>query len=122
LSSVYYTSTQRILAGGSLDLVGLSGQSLGDFGGTGGSLTAGDITAVGNLQVQGQATFAQGVNVAGNLSATGGTSLQTTSIGGALTATGAATFQDSSNSTTAFQVQNSTGSNLITVDTINSIT
>src|SRR5262245_56784277 len=61
--TVYHTSTARILAGGNLDLVGLGGQSLGDVGGTGGSLTAGDGIFVGTLQVQGAANFADSVTV-----------------------------------------------------------
>ena len=71
---VYYTSTSRITLGGSLDLVGLGGQNLadgGDFsqGSTGGTLTAGNTTIVGSLQVAGQANFSQGVNILGNLAA-----------------------------------------------------
>lgn len=67
--NIYYASTQRIQVGGSLDLVGLAGQTLANPGGglgtgsTGGSITAGDAIFVGNLQVQGQSTFGQGINV-----------------------------------------------------------
>jgi N-acetylneuraminic acid mutarotase len=76
VSSVYYTSTQRILVGGSLDLVGLSAQNAydsgdGSAGSTGGSLTAGNTNIVGSFQVQGQALFTQGANVTGNFSVGG---------------------------------------------------
>jgi len=70
-STVYYTSTSRILAGGSLDLVGLGGQVLGDVGGTGGSITANNGTFVGDLQVQGVANFAQAVSIGQSLSVNG---------------------------------------------------
>ena len=107
-STVYYASTSRITLGGSLDLVGLGGQNLaegGDFsqGSTGGTLTAGNTTIVGSLQVVGQANFGQGVSVLGNF----------TNFGSAL-------FKNSADSTTAFQVQNSAGTTtLINADTTN---
>jgi hypothetical protein len=104
-STVYYASTSRILVGGSLDLVGNSGQGLSGAGGTGGSLTAANITGVGDLQIQGQANFANGVGINGNLSVAGNFALQTTT-----------------NSSTAFQVQNSSGAQLINVDTTNPTT
>ena len=104
-TTVYYASTSRVQIGANLDLVGLQGQTLADpgdpsLGSTGGSITAGNITAVGSLQVQGQGSFAQGVGVAGNLSIAG-----------------QATFANATNSTTAFQVQNAAGNNYIQVDT-----
>lgn len=74
-STVYYASAgSRLLVGGSLDLVGLQGGTLnegGDFstGSVGGTLTAGNVIAVGGLQVQGASTFANDVSIAGNLSA-----------------------------------------------------
>jgi N-acetylneuraminic acid mutarotase len=109
VSTVYYASTSRIQVGGSLDLIGLQGQSLADpgdssTGSTGGSITAGNITAVGTLQVQGQGTFAQGISVGGNI-----------------TVGGSALFQNSANSTVAFQVQDAGGVSLLAVDTTNRI-
>jgi len=70
--------------GGSLDLVGLQGQNLADSGDpitgtTGGSITAGNITAVGSLQVQRQATFTDNANVMGDFVA--GNGLFSTSVG-----------------------------------------
>jgi hypothetical protein len=65
-STVYYTSASRILVSGSLDLVGLSGQSLSD-GGSGGSLTAGNTQVVGTLNVQDQASFNSSVSISGNI-------------------------------------------------------
>ena len=102
-STVFYASTSRVQIGASLDLVGLGGSNLADAGGTGGSLVASDGTFIGNFQVQGQANFAQGVGVYGTLSVAG-----------------SSTFQNNTNSTNAFQVQNSTGSSLVNVDTSNS--
>lgn len=59
--------------GGSLDLVGLETQNLAESGGgsagaTGGSITAGNITAVGTLQVKRQAFFSDSASVLGDLS------------------------------------------------------
>ena len=99
-SSVYYTSTSRILAGGSLDLVGLSGQNLADAGSTGGSLTAADGTFVGNLQVQGMANFGQAVSVGGNLSAAG------------------VAIQATSDSATSFLIGDKSGSAVVNVSAI----
>ena len=58
----YYASTERVLVGGSLDLVGLSGQSISDAGGAG-SLTAGNIRAIGGLTVDGYADFNNGASI-----------------------------------------------------------
>jgi hypothetical protein len=104
-NNIYYSSTQRIQLGGSIDLVGLANQSLNSpgtisNGSAGGSITAGNITAVGMLQVQGQATFSQSVSADGNLS-----------IGGS------ANFQNSTNSSAAFQVQSTSGTSVLNVDT-----
>src|SRR3990167_9437351 len=63
VDTVYYTSTSRLKFGGSLDLVGLGGEFLGDVGGTGGGLVANYGNFVGDLQVQGQASFATGVSI-----------------------------------------------------------
>ena len=71
-NSIYYTSTPRVTVGGSLDLVGLSGENLTDGGG--GSLTAGDTSIVGTLNVQEQANFWDAVNVAGPLLVSGNAS------------------------------------------------
>ncbi len=67
--TVYYASTARVKVGGSLDLVSMSGENLHE-GNTGGSITAGNGNFVGTLQVQGAASFNQGVSVNGILSAT----------------------------------------------------
>lgn len=96
---VYYTSGTRLQVGGSLDLVGIQGGNLND-GGAGGSLTAGNTNIVGTLAVQGQATFANSINVGGNLS-----------VGSKVL------FQNASDSTTAFQIQNTSGTSLFTADT-----
>ncbi len=60
--TLYYSSMPRTLVGGALDLVGLSGQNIGDFGG-GGSLTAGNTRVVGDLRVDGYADFNNGISV-----------------------------------------------------------
>ena len=100
VQTTYITSTSRILAGGSLDLVGLGGQVLGDVGGTGGSLTAANGTFVGDLQVQGNANFNQAVSISQSLSVNGSVSVQTVT-----------------DSKTGFQVQGSTGQSIIDVNT-----
>jgi|GEM_PF-1092700 len=100
-TSILYTSTNKVLLGGGLDLVGLSGENLAD-GGSAGTLTAGNTNIVGNLGVRGSASISQGL-----------------SVGDTLTVGGAASFQNSSNSSTAFQIQNASGVNNFSVTTIN---
>jgi hypothetical protein len=105
-STVYYASLARVTVDASLDLVGLQGGTLsnpGDQsnGSVGGSLTAGNGLFVGSLQVQGQTSLAQGLVVDGNV-----------------TAIGSADFQDATNSTNAFQVQNASGTQALNVNTI----
>jgi hypothetical protein len=99
-STVYYTSTSRIKVNGSLDLVGDSGENLSE-GGSGGALTAGNTNVVGSLQVQGQASFGQGVSIRDSLSVGGTFALQT-----------------STNSNTAFQIQNANNISLVNISTI----
>jgi hypothetical protein len=101
-TNIYYTSTSRIKVAGSLDLTGVSG---GDYNeaSNGGSLTAGNTDVLGILSVRGQTRLNQGLVV-----------------NGALTSNGSALFQSSVDSTTAFQVQNAAGGNLVQVDTLNS--
>ena len=77
VNTVYYTSVARTVVNGSLDLVGLSGQGLSDYaasggGSTGGTLTAGNTTIAGSLNVMGATGFAQNVSVGGNLNVAGG--------------------------------------------------
>lgn len=60
--TVYYASTPRTLIAGGLDLVGLTGQTLGEFGG-GGTLTAGNTRIIGDLSVDGHADFNNGISV-----------------------------------------------------------
>jgi hypothetical protein len=103
-STQYYTSVARTSIGGSLDLVGVGGQSLAD-GGTGGSLTAGNTRIVGNLGVQGQAMFSQGVTVDKSL-----------------VVNGDALIKSYTNVTSAFQVQNANGAQLLNIDTTNPVT
>jgi len=105
-SSIYYASTARLQLGANLDLVGLQGGT-GDSGdqstgSSGGSITAGNGMFVGSLQVQGQGSFAQGLEANGNLS-----------VGGS------ALFQNATDSTVAFQIQNAAGKNFLLVDTTN---
>lgn len=107
-TTAYYISLPRTTIAGSLDLIGSNGGNLADSGSqsggnAAGSLTAGNTTIVGTLQVQDYATFARGVSVNGSLSAYSDS-----------------TFADTSNSTAAFQVQNASGNNLLNVDTTNS--
>ncbi len=98
---VMYTSTQRVSVGGTLDLVGPNSNFLSDVGGAG-LLTAGNTTIVGTLEVHDNAIFSQSVAIGENLS-----------VGGQ------AVFQNSTDSTTAFQIQDSTGATLFNVDTTN---
>jgi hypothetical protein len=105
--SMFYTSTARIVANASLDLVGSTSADLADggdqsSGSEGGSLTAGNTNIVGSLQVANSADFDQGVAVDGNL-----------------TNFGLALFKSASNSANALQVQNSSGSTLLNLDTTN---
>jgi hypothetical protein len=78
-ATVYYTRLGGVLqVGGNLDLVGLQGQTLsgtGDSsnGSVGGSITAGNGTFVGNLQVRGSANLSQSLSVGGNLNVQGDT-------------------------------------------------
>jgi hypothetical protein len=69
-TQVWYTSGARVQITGSLDLVGSSGQDLAD-GGTGGTLTAGNTTVVGTLQVSSYATFNGGIGVNGQATING---------------------------------------------------
>ncbi len=108
-STVYYASTPRVLVGGNLDLVGLSGQDLtngGDFsqGSTGGTLTAGNTTIVGSLQVAGQANFNNNVG-----------------INGSLTINGSQLVKATQNSTNFLQIQNGSGVNVLNINTVNLI-
>ncbi len=80
-NTTYYTSTQRLKVGGSLDLVGLSGINLADSGATGGNLTAGNGYFVGRLQVKDQATFDAGLSVEGETVARGGLTIVSTGTG-----------------------------------------
>jgi hypothetical protein len=102
-STIYYTSTSRLLVGGGLDLVGLSGENLNE-GGSGGSLTAGNTQIVGSLDVQGSARFSQNVSIDRTLVVSSDTLVKT-----------------ATNTTTAFQVQNSGGAQLLNVDTTNPV-
>jgi hypothetical protein len=102
-SAAYYTSTARVQIAGSLDLVGLSGQDFLDSGNQGGSLTAGNTDILGVLSVRGSANMQQSLAVNDSLSV-GGNAL----------------FQNSTNSATAFQIQNAAGTNQFLLDTTNS--
>ncbi len=88
-TGVYYTSGARTMVAGSLDLVGLTaagaltGDATQESGSVGGTLTAGNTTVVGTLQVQGQSNFNQNVSINGN-SLTVGNNLDSTSTGNTL--------------------------------------
>ena len=69
-STVYYTSTSRILVNGSLDLVGSNSANLAEGGGTGGSLTAGNTFVAGSLEVTGQSSFWQGASFKNGINVT----------------------------------------------------
>jgi hypothetical protein len=97
---VAIAATPKLKVAGSLDLLSATGGTLGDTGG-GGSLTAGNTNIVGTLDVGGNANFMQGVNLT------------------SLSASGQVAFRNSSNSTTAVQIQNSNGQSLLTADTTN---
>jgi hypothetical protein len=99
VQSVYYAAVSRVQVAGSLDLVGINGGDLANPG-TGGTLTAGDTNVIGAFQVQGNANFAQGVGISGSLSVGGDVAIKSLA-----------------NSTTAFQIQNSSGTALLTADT-----
>ena len=105
-TAVYYASVARVQLNASLDLVGLQGGTSdpGDqsTGSSGGSITAGNGLFVGSFQVQGNASFAQGLSANGNLT-----------IGGS------ALFQNAADSTVAFQIQNAAGKNFLLIDTTN---
>lgn len=110
-STVYYASGARTKLGGSLDLVGLSGEYLSE-GGSGGSITAGNGIFVGSLQVQGSAAFGQDLSIAGNLT-TSGSAL----ISGNTIINGSTLLQNSVNSTTGFDVRSAAGNSILQVDT-----
>jgi hypothetical protein len=80
-NDIFYTRLGGIVnVGGSIDLVGMQGQNLADSGlswsgSTGGSITAGNGTFVGSLEVQGGANFNQTVGIAGTLNVAGGISV-----------------------------------------------
>lgn len=74
LTTVEYTSIERVQIGAALDLVGLSGGNLADGQtGVGGELTAGNTNIIGGLQVQGQANLAAGLNIGSDLVVGGST-------------------------------------------------
>lgn len=103
ITTVQYTSGPRTNIAGSLDLVGLSGETLTD-GGSGGTLTAGNTRIVGTLEVADEAVFADAVSVFGNLQA-----------GGQLT------VKNSVDSQSAFQVQNAGGQTLFAINTADTL-
>jgi N-acetylneuraminic acid mutarotase len=90
-NTVYYTSS-RTQVSNSLDLVGNGSADMS------GSLVAGNTNIVGGLNVVGPSTLAGGVTV-----------------------TSSAVFQNTTNSSTAFQIQNASGVNNLTVTTANLI-
>jgi len=98
-TTVQYASTSRIKLTGAIDLVSLSGENL-NSGGSASSLTAGDIQVVGSLQVQGATRLWGDLMVNGNL-----------------TSSGYGLFKNSSDSATAFNVQNAGGVSLFNIDT-----
>lgn len=108
-TSVIRASGPRLQVGASLDLVGLGAgvltEQTGSPGGgsLGGSITAGDARILGLLDVTGQARLQSGLTVNGNI------------VG-----RGQGLFQNDSNSTTAFQVQNASSQTLLVADTTNS--
>jgi hypothetical protein len=102
LQNVDYVSLPRTSVAGSLDLIGTSGQDQSGNGNQGGSLTAGNTIIAGTLNVSGPAGFVQGI-----------------SVGGDAQFNGSALFQNTANSVNAFQVQNSSGSTILGVDTSN---
>ncbi len=104
-TTVYYAQVSRVYIGGSLDLIGVSNGALnepgdGNSGSAGGSISAGNGIFVGNLQVQGLGSFAQGIAVGGNV-VVGGSAL----------------YRNSANTTTAFQVQDSSSAVVLSVNT-----
>ncbi len=104
-ATVYYTSTSRISAAGSIDLVGTSSENLADVGQTtGGSITAGNGTFVGDLNVNGLAYFNNNVTVNKELRVDGST-----------------TIKNVTGSTNMLQIQNAGGSNVFTTNTVNLI-
>ena len=109
-ASTFYASTARVIANASLDLVGPPAAYMSDggdqsSGSLGGMLTAGNTNIVGTLQVAGQASFNQSATVNGNLNTFG-----------------QSVFKTTTNSTTAFQIQNSSGADLLNADTTNAVT
>jgi hypothetical protein len=104
VSSTYYTSLERTIISGSLDLTGGGGQNLVDGGNQSGALTAGNTEILGQLDVRGSASVLQGLNV-----------------GDTLTVGGSSLFKNTTNSTTAFQVQNSSSRSLLTIDSSSSL-
>jgi hypothetical protein len=61
-TSIDYASGARVLIFGGLDLLNLTGQGLGDYGG-GGTLTAGNTRIVGDLRVEGFTDLNNGLSV-----------------------------------------------------------
>lgn len=99
---VEFASGTRVKVGGSLDLVGYSGEGMSE-GGSGGHLTAGNTFVNGALSVTGNSNFKDGAIVTNNFNVNGLTSLQTTT-----------------NSATGFQVLNASGTQQFVIDTTNS--
>jgi hypothetical protein len=100
--TVFYAGGARVTIGGSLDLIANSGENVAE-GGTGGELTAGNTSIVGTLNVSGNANFKDGAIINNNFAVTGLTVLRSTT-----------------DSTTAFQMLNSSGVPLFVMDTTNS--
>jgi hypothetical protein len=96
ITNVYFSSFARTILSGSLDLIGLSGQTMSDPG-SGGSITAGDIRAIGTLRVDDQAILNNGLTVSGPV-----------------------TFQSPGTGSNAFSINNNTtGINLLDVKDLN---
>lgn len=106
---IYSARSATVTVGGNLDLVGVQGGNLADggsqsLGSLGGSLTAGNGTFVGSLQVQGATNLSQSLTVNGDFNAAG-----------------SALLQNSIDSTNAFQVMNSASDTLLNIDTTNRV-
>ncbi len=111
LTSVYYTSLQRIKAGGNLDLTAYSTGSLTDPSGAG-SLTAGDTLIVGTLQVQGPSAFNGDVTVNGNINGALNLALGTPAQAGTIL------LSDGSSNTLTIATSSVAGNYTLTIPTV----
>jgi hypothetical protein len=96
----------------SLEVYSLGGEYAQQF--QAGGIETGTLQVDNNAQISGDTSIQGGLNVGGSTQLVGNVG-----VAGNILATGTATFENAANSTTALQVQNAAGTNVMNVDTTN---